>query len=204
MNYGQLAIGRLIAFGGAMIIWIFLYTILTGKPNFSPRTNSEVPQKITATPPLEPDLDQSPWQVISVHDGDTIKVRRGVKGSRGVEEKKIRFACIDAPELAQPLGKESRDYLRSLLAREGNQVKLNIITTDRYGRAIAEVWSGAELVQSLMASKGMAYPYEQYKRDCPSWSAVQSTASQALAESAGVWGGEYEKPWEYRKRSRSR
>jgi len=191
MNRGYLAILSLILIAVGIRVAMF-----------SPRTNSEVPKNFIATPPLEPDLDQSPWEVVNVHDGDTIKVRRGVKGSRGVEEKKIRLACIDAPELKQPLGKESRDYLRSLLAKQGNKVKLNIITTDRYGRAIAEVWSGAELVQSLMAVKGMAYPYEQYKRDCPSWPAVASTASQALAESAGVWGGEYERPWDYRKRSR--
>lgn len=49
------------------------------------------------------------WQVKpgSIHDGDTLRV------VRGNEELKIRLCGIDAPELKQPLGIESRDYLRS-------------------------------------------------------------------------------------------
>lgn len=43
----------------------------------------------------------------SIYDGDTLRV------VRGNEELKIRFCGIDAPELKQPLGIESRDYLRS-------------------------------------------------------------------------------------------
>ena len=43
----------------------------------------------------------------SIYDGDTLRV------VRGNEELKIRFCGIDAPELKQPLGVESRDYLRS-------------------------------------------------------------------------------------------
>ncbi|MEM8723285.1 MAG: hypothetical protein AAGE84_29030 [Cyanobacteria bacterium P01_G01_bin.39] len=51
----------------------------------------------------------SQWQVKpgSIYDGDTLRV------VRGNEELKIRFCGIDAPELKQPLGVESRDYLRS-------------------------------------------------------------------------------------------
>ena len=49
------------------------------------------------------------WRVKpgSIYDGDTLRV------VRGDEELKIRFCGIDAPELKQPLGIESRDYLRS-------------------------------------------------------------------------------------------
>lgn len=49
------------------------------------------------------------WQVKpgSIHDGDTLRV------VRGNEELKIRLCGIDAPEIKQPLGIESRDYLRS-------------------------------------------------------------------------------------------
>jgi endonuclease YncB( thermonuclease family) len=43
----------------------------------------------------------------SVHDGDTLRV------VRGNEELKIRLCGIDAPEIKQTLGIESRDYLRS-------------------------------------------------------------------------------------------
>jgi endonuclease YncB( thermonuclease family) len=42
----------------------------------------------------------------SLHDGDTLRVR-----SPQGEVLKVRFACIDAPELKQPLSEESRNHL---------------------------------------------------------------------------------------------
>jgi len=135
----------------------------------------------------------------SVYDGDTLRVR-SPKG----EILKIRFACIDAPELKQPMGEESRNHLRSLLNRGGNKIKVEPITVDRYGRTVAQLWNSYGLLQSQMAISGMAYGYDQYKKDCPNWSAVQSTESQAQKERLGVWslpnGGE--RPWDYRKSKR--
>ena len=136
----------------------------------------------------------------SVHDGDTIRVK-----CQG-EQVKVRFACIDAPELAQPMGTESRDYLRSLLSEANNQVKIQPITTDRYGRTVAQLWRkssiGEELVQSRMAGAGMAYPYDRYKSDCPDWEAVTSSSSRAESERIGVYSQNLEKPWDYRKSKR--
>lgn len=132
----------------------------------------------------------------SVHDGDTIRVKCQGK------QVKVRFACIDAPELAQPMGQESRDYLRSLLNDANNQVKIQPITTDKYGRTVAQLWrtvsAGDELVQSRMASAGMAYPYERYSSDCPDWEAVTLAASRAQSEHTGIYSQDLEKPWDYR------
>jgi endonuclease YncB( thermonuclease family) len=104
----------------------------------------------------------------SIHDGDTLRVR----SSRG-EVIKVRFACVDAPELNQePMGKKSRDYLQWLVNRGGNKVKVQAITVDRYGRTVAQLWNNYGLIQSQMAIAGMAYGYEQYKKDCPNWEAI--------------------------------
>lgn len=134
----------------------------------------------------------------SVHDGDTIKVNCAGK------TEKIRFACIDAPELAQTFGQESRDYLRSLLNQANNQVKVQPVTTDKYGRTVAQLWItrsiGESLLQSEMVSAGMAYPYERYAKDCPNWDAVTTVQARALSERVGVYGQpDLEKPWDYRK-----
>ena len=140
-----------------------------------------------------PEYEISPG---SIHDGDTLRVR-SPKG----EILKVRFACVDAPELKQPLGEESRNYLRSLVNRGGNKVKVQAITVDRYGRTVAQLWNGNGLIQSQMAVAGMAYGYEQYKKDCPNWEAIESTQAQAQEAKLGVWrlpnGGQ--RPWDYRK-----
>jgi hypothetical protein len=54
-----------------------------------------------------PPTNSEPWFIKSVYDGDTLRL------VRGNEELKIRLCGIDSPELDQPLGIESRDYLRT-------------------------------------------------------------------------------------------
>lgn len=133
----------------------------------------------------------------SVHDGDTLRVR----SSQG-QVLKIRFACIDAPELKQPLGEESRNYLRSIVSKGGNKVRVQPITVDRYGRTVAQLWNNSGLIQSQMVVAGWAYGYEQYKKDCPNWSAIESTQTQAQNEKLGIWKSPQQKPWDYRKANR--
>lgn len=61
---------------------------------------------------------------IHVHDGDTI--------GRGPD--RVRIWGIDAPELSEPGGKTSRDYLRALIA--GQPLSCEMIERDRYGRRV--------------------------------------------------------------------
>ncbi len=75
-------------------------------------------------------------RVVSVGDGDTIRVATGGKTVT------VRLACIDAAETAQaPFGKAATDRLRQLLP-PGQQVTLRVADTDRYGRSIAKVYQG--------------------------------------------------------------
>lgn len=65
--------------------------------------------------------------VLSIGDGDTIRVRQAGKALT------VRLACIDAPETAQsPYGQQARTYLQQRLPI-GREVSLNLKTTDRYG-----------------------------------------------------------------------
>ncbi|NEO61938.1 MAG: thermonuclease family protein [Moorea sp. SIO4G2] len=58
---------------------------------------------------------------------------------------------------------------------------VSIITTDRYGRSVAEVWNSGGLVKSRLVHLGLVYPYEQYKSDCPSWDIVKRGEEYAIA-----------------------
>ncbi len=117
---------------------------------------------------------------------------------------KVRFACIDGPELKQPLGEESRNYLRSLINEAGGKVKLQVIETDRYGRSVAELWTKKGLLQSQMTASGMAFAYDQYAKNCSNWDAVKNAEKTAIEYRLGVWrlpnGGQ--RPWDYRKSNR--
>lgn len=124
----------------------------------------------------------------------------------------MRLCGIDAPELSQPLGKESRDYLRSLIASAGNQVILYISDTDRYGRTVAEVFVPAHNPKQLdeerflngeQVQTGMAYRYARYADRCPNGSAIAQMEAGAKQQHRGVWNdAEVVKPWDWRQRQR--
>ncbi len=97
--------------------------------------------------------------VISIGDGDTIRVRQAGKALT------VRLACIDAPETAQsPYGQQARTYLQQRLPI-GREVSLNIKTTDRYGRSVAEIFSGVNINLALVED-GQAFAYRQYLSGC--------------------------------------
>ena len=95
-------------------------------------------------------------QVISVGDGDTIRVS---EGSRRIT---VRLACIDAPETSQrPWGARSTALLKQLLP-VGSEVSLKVQTTDRFGRTVAELLNHRGNVNQLIVEAGQAFAYRRY------------------------------------------
>jgi endonuclease YncB( thermonuclease family) len=189
------------------IIAIVALTWYGLQPKTSRETLLSVPANQSASieiPNGEPDPDPAAslpeYEVVpgSIHDGDTLRVR----SSKG-EMLKVRFACIDAPELKQPMGEESRNHLRSLINEAEGKVKIQIIETDRYGRSVSELWTKSGLLQSRMTAAGMAFAYDQYAKNCPNWDAVKSSEKAASELKVGVWRSpNFERPWDYRKSNR--
>ncbi|WP_366102907.1 thermonuclease family protein [Ottowia sp.] len=77
----------------------------------------------------------TPWnaRVLYVVDGDSLWVRPEGGGFRA----RLRLEGIDAPEICQDQGPESRAALQDLAL--GRRVRVTVRTYDRYGRAIASV-----------------------------------------------------------------
>ena len=134
--------------------------------------------------------------VSSVYDGDTLRAE--CDG----EKLKVRLYCIDTPEMAQkPWGRESRDYLRSLLP-QGTQIQLVIHDKDRYGRQVAEVMQGKVNQNLDMVRSGHAAVYRKY---CPARNSDYYRAEVfARNNNAGIWEnpGLHQSPWEWRHRKR--
>ncbi|MBD2113765.1 MULTISPECIES: thermonuclease family protein [Cyanophyceae] len=97
--------------------------------------------------------------VVSVGDGDTLRVQ-GQDGSIT-----IRLACVDAPESSQAFGPEATLRLRQLLST-GQMVEVRAIERDRYGRTVAEIYSGGQSVGLQLVGEGYAVVYEQYISGC--------------------------------------
>jgi endonuclease YncB( thermonuclease family) len=131
--------------------------------------------------------------VISVGDGDTIRVR--ING-RPIT---VRLACIDAPETAQrPYGQNARQYLQQRLP-VGSAVRLDKKSTDRYGRLVAEVFNGIN-INLAMVEDGQAFVYRQYLSGCVAKEYLDAEF-RASRRRYGVWQveGGITRPWDFRR-----
>ncbi|MEG4911617.1 thermonuclease family protein [Microcoleus sp. B7-D4] len=139
----------------------------------------------------------------SVYDGDTFRVKCDNR------EQKLRLCGIDAPEAKQPLGIESRDYLRSLIAKASNKVIVVEMDRDKYNRTVAEVLfdtpNGEQSVQEEMLKAGMAYHYKQYSGNCHNADVFDTAEEMGRSQKLGVWRlqGGGQRPWDYRKQNQS-
>lgn len=132
-------------------------------------------------------------EVLSIGDGDTIRVRQA---GRAVT---VRLACIDAPETAQsPWGQQGRRYLQQRLPI-GREVMLEIKSTDRYGRTVAEVISDIN-IGLAMVEDGQAFAYRQYLGGCDARQYLDAEF-RASQHRYGVWQeeGGITRPWDFRR-----
>ncbi|MCP9782169.1 thermonuclease family protein [Cyanobium sp. WKJ7-Wakatipu] len=135
--------------------------------------------------------------VLSIGDGDTIRVHQVGKALT------VRLACIDAPETAQsPYGQQARMHLQQRLPID-REVSLNIKTTDRYGRLVAEVFSGVNINLALVED-GQAFVYRQYLRGCDAKVYLEAE-ERAIRARLGVWQveGGITRPWDFRRGRRA-
>jgi len=144
-------------------------------------------------------LPASGSTIISVGDGDTIRIRDGS------EKLVVRLACIDAPEISQePYGTRSRDFLKKMLPL-GTKVVLHVQTIDRYGRSVAEVFTKKGNINESMIEQGQGFVYRRYLSKC-NGPRYLSLERQAQKLGLGVWSTSstgIQRPWDYRRSKRS-
>lgn len=125
----------------------------------------------------------------SVIDGDTIEIH----------DIHIRLHGIDAPEDMQTCIKGGKVYRCGQKAAwaldkilKDKTVECHKKDTDRYGRIVAECFTGPINVNASMIQKGWALAYTKYSD--------QYISQQSIAQKnkAGMWAGSFESPWDYR------
>jgi endonuclease YncB( thermonuclease family) len=126
----------------------------------------------------------------SVIDGDTIEIH-GIR---------IRLESIDAPESVQtclregtaiPCGRQAAFHLSDRIGRR--PVSCVPKGTDRYGRTLAVCFEAGEDLNRLMVIDGQAVAYRQFSRR------YVGEENAARAARSGIWGTEFEMPWEWRR-----
>ncbi len=125
---------------------------------------------------------------IRVVDGDTIRAEAEGK------EIKIRLVEIDAPEMSQPFGAQSKNFLNKLLYKKN--VTLISQGEDRYGRILGKIYADGKSANMLMIKSGFAWVYDRYVED----SSLYEHQDQARAKNLGLWQAKDPvAPWVWRK-----
>ena len=135
-------------------------------------------------------------RVVDIDDGDSFTIRDD--SGRTIS---VRVAEIDAPEWGQPFSDESRRMLSRLILNK--TVRLDVQTTDRYGRIVARPHAGGTDVASEMVSRGGAWAFVRYLRD----ERLRTLETRARERRAGLWAlpeAERMPPWEWRRKTPQR
>ena len=133
-------------------------------------------------------------RVVGIADGDTLTLLDGAR-----RQVRVRLAEIDTPESGQPYGGRARQALSDLAF--GKAVRVAVVDTDRYGRAVGWVHAGTVDVNAEMVRRGAAWVFRRYGRD----PALLRLEDAARAARRGLWAlpeAERSPPWDWRAANR--
>lgn len=82
-------------------------------------------------------------KVTKVIDGDTFET--------AIRKNPVRLANVNAPEKGQLGSAKAKEALSKLI--EGEEVRIDTVSRDKYGRAIANVYKGRESINKKMQKK---------------------------------------------------
>ena len=126
---------------------------------------------------------------IQVIDGDSIKI---IKNNKILN---IRLAHIDAPELKQSFGPESKKFLESLL--KDTHFNIEITGKGAFGRSLGVIYIAGKNLNLEMVKNGYAWHYRKYSKSLIYYK-YQELARQS---NKGLWSRESPiEPWSFRKR----
>ncbi len=134
-------------------------------------------------------------EVVAVIDGDTIDVDPPVDVGPDGEVDRFRLLCIDTPETGECGYDEARDHLDDLIGGETVTLYFDSECVGVYGRGLAHVMHGGQLINLKLAQDGYALPIESYFADHACCDKVISATEAAADDGEGSWGSCGEEPW---------
>jgi len=143
-------------------------------------------------------------RVIRVIDGDTLLMQ-----ANDNLRQSVRIGWIDAPEPAQPYGREAREYLSRLVS--GGDVRAECPKLDHRTSVVCKVWARptdcetcARTIDVGLAqvAGGMAWWHRRYALEQPAEDRARYESAEQAARQGrrGLWAGKNPlPPWEWRR-----
>lgn len=135
---------------------------------------------------------QGEISVTKVSDGDSL--RSGVLKIRlhGIDAPELKQTCIDNQGASWPCGRAAREAMAEIATTA--PLRCVLMDVDRYGRLIMRCFAGRTDIAEHLVANGLALAYRRYSTD---YVAAETTARR---HRRGVWSGEFEAPWDWRRR----
>lgn len=133
-------------------------------------------------------------KVVGVADGDTITVLRDK------EQVRVSLYGIDTPEQSQAFSKKAKQFTSGIVF--GEQVRVESITEDRYGRTVGIVFLDGLILNEELIAVGLAWVYTRYcdRPICQKWKRLEFEAREAKM---GLWADPNPiPPWMFRRKRR--
>ncbi len=127
------------------------------------------------------ELDEATATVISVTDGDTIRVRFP-DGS----QESVRLIGIDAPEPGEAGGAAAAQVLRGLLRDAEVTLTRDVSNRDPFDRLLRYVWLGDRFVNDEVVGAGVAVA-KRYPPDTAYADVLEAAQSEAQTLAVGLW-----------------
>jgi micrococcal nuclease len=157
-------------------------------------TASEVSAQVTPTPTVpvaSPSATPLPGHggvfatVVSVVDGDTIKIEGG---------EVVRYIGVDTPETVAPnkpvqcYGKEASAKNKELVQGQVVELVRDVSQRDKFGRLLRYVWVGDVMVNEYLVREGYAH-VSTYPPDVSYVDTFLAAEKSAREENKGLWSG---------------
>ncbi|MBU7047793.1 MAG: thermonuclease family protein [Theionarchaea archaeon] len=176
---------RELSLGGIFLLFLLFCTIISCIHPDTVTNTEEITSFAGDTTSGAEDIIFSTEDTISctsVIDGDTFRLSNG---------EKVRLIGIDAPELSQLGGEESREYLTHLILNKGVTLKKGYEDRDKYNRLLRFVYIGDLCVNEEMIRQG--YAEARYLTDSIREYYIQLEIEAETAK-AGLWSANIFQP----------
>ncbi len=140
----------------------------------------------TKESPTDAPLGEGTYRVQRVVDGDTLKLEDGTR---------VRLIGVNTPEMTtdtgtpEPWATEATEFTEAFVANKDIRLQFDRERLDQFGRTLAYVWVGEEMLNDALVEAGLARVPKHYRYASSARRRFEQLQDEARAAKRGIWSG---------------